>query len=58
MHTLLLFLLLWLTLNVLFVGWRLWRSRPLRDVRYRERWQYSHALIQQRRYPTVHFIDR
>ncbi len=28
-------------------------SRPLGHVRHRERWQYSHALIQQPRYPTA-----
>jgi hypothetical protein len=59
MHTLLLLLSLWLAPGFLFVGWRLWMSRPLtRDVHYRERWQYSHALIQQPRYPTIYFIDR
>jgi hypothetical protein len=54
MHTLLLILLCWLATNFLFVGWRLWTSRPLRDVRYREHWQYSYAPIRQRRYPHTH----
>jgi hypothetical protein len=54
MHTILLILSLWVTPGFLFVGWRLWMSRPLREVRYRERWQYSHALIQQPRYPTIY----
>jgi hypothetical protein len=54
MHTVPIILLVWITPGFLFVGWRLWMSRPLRDVRYRERWQYSHALIQQPRYPTMY----
>jgi hypothetical protein len=53
MHTLLIIFLVWITPGFLFVGWRLWMSRPLREVRYRERWQYSHALIQQPRYPYI-----
>ena len=58
MHTLLLILLCWLATNFLFVGWRLWASRPLRDVRSRGRWQYSHALVRQPRYPTGQITNR
>ncbi len=44
MQTFLPVLLIWITPSFLFVGWRLWMSRPLRDVHYRHRWEYSHAL--------------
>jgi len=44
MQTFLPVLLMWITPSFLFVGWRLWMSRPLRDVHYRHRWEYSHAL--------------
>jgi hypothetical protein len=58
MHTLLLVLLIWITPSFLFVGWRLWMSRPLRDVHYRHRWQYSHALTGPLKTSMVHFHDR
>jgi hypothetical protein len=57
MHALAVLLLIWVASGFLFVGWRLWMSRPLRPVHYRDRWQYSHALIHPGR-PTVHFRDR
>jgi len=44
MQTFLPVLLIWITPSFLFVGWRLWMSRPLRDVHYRHRWEYNHAL--------------
>jgi len=45
MHTFLIVLLIWVTPSFLFVGWRLWMSRPIRDVHYRHRWEYSHRLF-------------
>jgi hypothetical protein len=58
MHTLLVIVLIWVTPGFLFVGWRLWMSRPLRDVHYRERWQYSHALVHGRTPQALHMLDR
>jgi hypothetical protein len=57
MHTLLVALLIWVTPGFLFVGWRLWMSRPAREVHYQEQWQYSHALVLAAR-QTIHFRDR
>jgi hypothetical protein len=45
MRTFLTVMLIWMSPSLLFVGWRLWMSRPLRDVHYRSRWIYSHALV-------------
>jgi hypothetical protein len=36
MHTFLIVLLIWITPSFLFIGWRLWMSRPLRDLSYRD----------------------
>jgi hypothetical protein len=48
MRTFFIVLLIWVTPSFLFVGWRLfWMSRPIRDVHYRDRWEYSHALEEQ-----------
>jgi hypothetical protein len=59
MQTFLVVLLIWIGPSFLFVGWRLWMSRPLgRDVHYRDRWQYSHALTGALRRPMIHFHDR
>jgi hypothetical protein len=57
MQTFLIVLLIWITPSFLFVGWRLWMSRPLPEVHYRRRWQYSHALVGSARRQTVHFHD-
>src|SRR5437016_478674 len=43
MQTFLIVLLIWCAPSFLFVGWRLWMSRPIRDVHYRHRWESSHA---------------
>jgi hypothetical protein len=58
MQTFLLALLIWITPSFLFVGWRIWMSRPLRDVHYRHRWQYSHALTGPLKTSMIHFHDR
>src|SRR5438132_12148168 len=61
MQTFLLVLLIWITPSFLFVGWRLWMSRPPRDVHYRHRWQYSHdshALTGPLKTSMIHFHDR
>ena len=58
MQAFLLALLIWITPSFLFVGWRLWMSRPLRDVHYRHRWQYSHALTGPLKTSMIHFHDR
>ena len=42
METFLTVLLIWITSNVLFVGWRLWVSRSARDDCHR--WEYDGAL--------------
>jgi hypothetical protein len=55
MQTFLLVRLSWITPSFLFVGWRLWMSRPLRDVHYRHRWQYSHALTGPLKTSMIHF---
>jgi hypothetical protein len=58
MQTFLLVLLIWITPSFLFVGWRLWMSRLLRDVHYRHQWQYSHALTGPLKTSLIHFHDR
>jgi hypothetical protein len=58
MHTVLVALLIWITPSFLFIGWRLWMSRPAREVHYLERWQYSQALVHAARHQTIHFRDR
>jgi hypothetical protein len=58
MRTLLLVIVVWMSPSLLFVGWRLWMSRPLRDVHYRNRWSYSHALVRTLRDRNIHFHDR
>ena len=58
MQTFLLALLIWITPSFLFVAWRIWMSRPLRDVHYRHRWQYSHAPTGPLKTPMIHFHDR
>src|SRR5216117_1066199 len=58
MQTFLIMLLIWITPSFLFVGWRLWMSRPLRDVHYRHRWESSHALTGPLRRQSIHFHDR
>jgi hypothetical protein len=45
MQTFFIVLLIWCAPSFLFVGWRLWMSRPIRDVHYRHRWEFSHALV-------------
>jgi hypothetical protein len=57
MQTFLIVLLIWITPSFLFVGWRLWMSRPLPEVHYRRRWQYSHALVGSAKRQTVHFHE-
>jgi hypothetical protein len=57
MQTFLIVLLIWVTPSFLFVGWRLWMSRPLRDLHYRRRWQYSHALTGRLKTSLIHFHD-
>jgi hypothetical protein len=54
---LLIILLIWISPSFLFVGWRLWMSRPRREGNYRQRWPYGHALIGSVRKQTVHFHD-
>jgi hypothetical protein len=55
MHTFLMVLLVWVTPGFLFVGWRLWMSRPAREVHYRERLPYTHSLVLAARHPATHF---
>jgi hypothetical protein len=58
MRMLVLVILLWMCPGLLFVAWRLWMSRPLPDVHYRNRWSYSHALVRTLRNQTIKFHDR
>jgi hypothetical protein len=58
MRMLVLVIVAWMTPSFLFVGWRLWMSRPLPDVHYRNRWSYSHALVRTLRDQRIRFRDR
>ena len=58
MRMLVMAILLWMCPSILFVGWRLWMSRPVRDVHYRNRWLYSHALVRTLRHQSIRFHDR
>ena len=58
MRTLALAIVVWMCPSLLFVGWRLWMSRPLPDVHYRNRWSYSHALVRALRDQSIQFRDR
>jgi hypothetical protein len=57
MHGALVALSIWITPGFLFVAWRVWMSRPLRDVHYRARWRYAHALVHDLRGQTILFRD-
>ena len=43
MQTLLTVVLIWITPSVLYVAWRLWVTRPLRDA-HRRRAEYTRPL--------------
>jgi hypothetical protein len=58
MRIALLALVIWLSPSLLFIAWRLWMSRPLRVVNYRDQWPYSHALTHELRYQPVVVRDR
>jgi len=43
MQTLLTVFLIWITPSLLFVGWRLWVTRPRRGIRHRQ-WEHTAPL--------------